>query len=59
MEKKKSMTIVLCSKGYPGKYKKILKIKNINKIKLSKKDFIYHAGTNLKIKNFYQMVEEF
>ena len=26
----KSMTIVLCSKGYPGKYKKNLPIRNIN-----------------------------
>ena len=43
----KSMTIVVCAKGYPGKYKKNLKIKNISKIKTSKKDFIYHAGTQL------------
>ena len=42
---KKCMTIVLCAKGYPGKYKKNLKIKNIKKINLSKNDFIYHAGT--------------
>ena len=41
----KSMTIVLCSKGYPGKYKKNKIINNLNKIKLSKNDFIYHAGT--------------
>jgi phosphoribosylamine--glycine ligase len=41
----KSMTIVLCSKGYPGKYKKNKIIKNLDKIKLSKNDFIYHAGT--------------
>ena len=45
--KKKSMTIVVCSKGYPGKYLKHKPIKNVNKIKLSKKDFIYHAGTKL------------
>ena len=43
--KKKSMTIVLCTKGYPGNYRKNLKIGNIDKLKLSKKDFIYHAGT--------------
>ena len=43
----KSMTIVLCSKGYPGHYKKNSKIENMKKIKLSKKDFIYHAGTKL------------
>ena len=45
MEKEKSMTIVLCSKGYPGNYKKNKKINNLNQIKLSKNDFIYHAGT--------------
>jgi phosphoribosylamine--glycine ligase len=44
-KKEKSMTVVLCSKGYPGKYKKNLTINNIDKLKLSKKDFIYHAGT--------------
>ena len=42
---KKSMTVVLCAKGYPGKYKKNLELKNINKIKLTKNDYIYHAGT--------------
>ncbi len=42
---KKSMTIVLCTKGYPGSYKKYLPIKNINKIKFSKNNFIFHAGT--------------
>jgi len=41
----KCMTIVLCSKGYPNKYKKNLKLNTLNKIKLSKKDYIYHAGT--------------
>ena len=50
-KKDKSMTIVLCSKGYPGKYKKNIKINNIKKIKLSKKDFVYHAGTKLEKKN--------
>ena len=46
-KKQKSMTIVLCAKGYPGSYKKNLKINNIEKIKLSKNDFIYHAGTKI------------
>ena len=46
-KKTKCMTVVLCSKGYPGKYKNNLVIKNIDKIKLSKKDFIYHAGTKM------------
>jgi len=46
--KNKSMTIVLCSKGYPGNYKRNKNIKNINKIKLSKNDFIFHAGTKFR-----------
>ena len=44
-KKQKSMTVVLCSKGYPGNYKKNLEIKGINKLKLTSSDFIYHAGT--------------
>ena len=43
----KCMTIVLCSKGYPEKYKKNKFLKNIDKIKLSKNSFIFHAGTKL------------
>ena len=46
-KKQKSMTIVLCAKGYPGNYKKYIQINNINKIKLLKKDYIYHAGTKI------------
>ena len=49
-KKLKCMTIVLCSKGYPEKYKKNKIINNINKLKLEKKLFIFHAGTKL-IKN--------
>ena len=47
-KKEKSMTVVLCSKGYPGKYKKNMIIKNLDKINISKKDFIYHAGTKIE-----------
>ena len=46
-KKQKSMTVVLCAKGYPGAYKKNLKIQNIDKINLSEKDFIFHAGTKI------------
>ena len=46
-KKQKSMAVVLCSKGYPGNYKKNLLISKVNKIKLLKSDFIYHAGTKL------------
>ena len=44
--KKKCMTIVLCSKGYPGKYIKGIKINKINNIKLSRDTIIFHAGTS-------------
>jgi len=50
-KKIKCMTIVLCSKGYPGKYKKGRIIKNIKKLKIEKNSFIYHAGTKLIDKN--------
>ena len=46
-KKEKSMTIVLCSKGYPGKYKKNIPINNLRNLKL-KKNFIYHAGTKFE-----------
>ncbi len=45
--KEKSMTIVLCAKGYPGSYRKNLKLENINKVKQSKTSFIFHAGTRI------------
>ena len=44
-KKEKSMTIVLCSKGYPGKYKKNLRIDKLNNIRLNSKSYIFHAGT--------------
>jgi len=47
---KKSLCIVLCSKGYPDKYQNDILIENIEKLDLGKNDFIYHAGTK-KIKN--------
>ncbi len=47
-KKSKCMTIVLCSNGYPGNYKKNKIIKNIENIKLSKREFIFHAGTKIK-----------
>ncbi len=47
-KKQKCMTVVLCSRGYPGGYKKNIKIKNINKIRSDKNNFIYHAGTKVE-----------
>ena len=43
----KSMTIVICSKGYPGKYQNQIKIKNLEKLNLKRNEFIFHAGTIL------------
>ncbi len=43
--KEKSLCVVLCSKGYPNKYKNNLPIKNLGLIQLKKNEFIYHAGT--------------
>jgi len=42
---KKSLCIVLCSKGYPGKYDNKILIENTEKLNLDKDDFIFHAGT--------------
>ena len=50
--KKKSICIVLCSKGYPNEYKNNIEIKNLNKIKTQNNNYIFHAGTkidNLKV----------
>ena len=46
----KSLSIVLCSKGYPEKYQNNKEIKNLSDIKLSQDQFIFHAGTK-KINN--------
>ena len=66
---KKSLCIVLCSKGYPDKFKKNVLIKNLNKIKLDNGDYCYHAGTkNIKkriyanggrVLNFISVSEDF
>jgi len=47
---KKSICVVLCSKGYPETFKKNVIIKNFNSIKLDEKDYLFHAGTK-KIDN--------
>ena len=49
-KKEKSMTVVLCSKGYPGNYKKNKKINNLEKVILKKNEYIFHAGTKIKNK---------
>ena len=66
---KKSLCIVLCSNGYPDRYEKNIEIKNLNKIKLKKEDFVFHAGTVKKnngilaiggrVLNFVSVSDEF
>ena len=41
----KSISVVLCSKGYPEKYENNIEIKNLDKIKIDNNNFIFHAGT--------------
>jgi phosphoribosylamine--glycine ligase len=47
---KKSLCVVLCSKGYPDKYINEVLIKNTEKLNLNENDFMFHAGTK-KIEN--------
>ena len=50
---KKSLCIVLCSKGYPDEFKNNILIENIKKMKLDKDEYCYHAGTKTDGKNIY------
>ena len=43
--KKKSLSIVLCSNGYPDEYKKNILINNLEKIKQDRNNLCFHAGT--------------
>ena len=44
---KKSLSIVLCSKGYPEEFKKNIPIKKLDQIKFENDLFCYHAGTKM------------
>ena len=50
---KKSLCIVLCSKGYPDKFLKNIEIWNLNQIKISDTNFLFHAGTVKKNDKVY------
>ncbi len=50
---KKSLCIVLCSKGYPEQIKKNIEIDNLDNLKLDKSNFLFHAGTKLENKKIY------
>ena len=53
------MTIVLCSKGYPGKYKKNIRINNLNNLKLKKIVLFFMLVLNFSKIRFIQLVEGF
>ena len=50
---KKSLCIVLCSKGYPDKFLKNIEIGNLSQIKITDTNFLFHAGTVKKNNKVY------
>ena len=44
---KKSLCIVLCSKGYPENFEKNVLVKNLNKVIFNQNQYCYHAGTSM------------
>jgi len=50
---KKSLCVVMCSKGYPDKFKKNEEIENLDNLKLDDDEYIFHAGTLEKDKKLY------
>ena len=44
---KKSLCVVLCSNGYPEKFKKNVPIKNLFKINNNNNEYCFHAGTKI------------
>ena len=52
---KKSLCIVLCSKGYPDIFQKNIEIKDLSKIIPKKDEFLFHAGTSKKHKKIYSV----
>ena len=66
---KKSLCVVLCSNGYPDSFEKSVEIKNLEKIKLDKQEYIFHAGSLKKegktyaiggrVLNFVALSDEF
>jgi phosphoribosylamine--glycine ligase len=50
---KKSLCVVLCSKGYPDTYQKNILIDNIENLNLDENNFIFHAGTKKENNKIY------
>ena len=66
---KKSICIVVTSKGYPGEFKKNVMIKNLENLKSNENQYIFHAGTKFtdnkyfssggRVLNFVSVNEDF
>ena len=50
---KKSLCVVLCSKGYPDTYQKNVLINNLENFTLDENNFIFHAGTKKENDKIY------
>ncbi len=50
---KKSLCIVVCSKGYPDNFNKDIEIENLKNIKLNNNEYLFHAGTSKKNNKIY------
>ena len=50
---KKSLCVVLCSKGYPDTYRKNILINNLENFTLDEDNFIFHAGTKKENDKIY------
>jgi phosphoribosylamine--glycine ligase len=50
---KKSLCVVLCSKGYPDTYQKNILIDNIENLNQDENNFIFHAGTKKENDKIY------
>ena len=50
---KKSLCVVVCSKGYPDKFNQNIEIENIKDIKLNSNEYLFHAGTVKKNEKVY------
>src|SRR6056300_1932223 len=51
--KKKSLCVVLCSKGYPDSFLKNIEIENLEQIEISDTNYLFHAGTIKKNNKIY------
>ena len=66
---KRSLCIVVCSKGYPDKFEKNVEIQNLDKVDLKENNYLFHAGTKKendkiyaiggRVLNFVSLSEDF